>query len=241
MTLFFLKKYQFLFLLSVSLISSTYAFQNQDSYLDEPIEQRNFDEKQWKKITSGIDYSEDIGDELEKRKDKKRETQAPTAPWTPSEGLLTFFKFLFLFLSIVGVAIILGYFIGAFTNTPKNKKIKNTSVKTLDLEQIEENIHETDLEQFIQKAVAEGQYNIAIRLYYLLIIKELSLKSHIDWKKDKTNSDYLREVENLDFSQLFRDITLVYERAWYGNTLPQEEDYVSIKNSFEGLIQQIRT
>ena len=54
-------------------------------------------------------------------------------------------------------------------------------------EKIEENIHESDLDKFIKQAESEEKYNLAIRLYYLAIIKELSLGKLIKWKRNKTN------------------------------------------------------
>lgn len=240
--IFYIKKYQLLLLLSVLLTSSLYAFQADNPYLDEAIEQRNFDKKNWKKITSELDYSKDIGDALQKRKGKERTPATETSPpWNgPSKGMMTFLKFLLILGGIVAIAVILGYMIGAFKDAPKNKKISTASVKTLDLEHVEENIHETDLEQLIRQAVGEGQYSIAIRLYYLLIIKELSLKEHILWKRDKTNTDYLRELEQTNFFAAFRQVTSVYERAWYGDVIPKEGDYVAVKEDFERLVRQIR-
>ena len=47
----------------------------------------------------------------------------------------------------------------------------------------EEHIYESDLDRFIREATEQGNYALAIRLYYLAIIKELSLNRTILWKK----------------------------------------------------------
>ena len=121
---------------------------------------------------------------------------------------------------------------------PRDKKIKQASLN-IDIEEIEENLNETELEGFIRKAIDNEDYPSAIRLYYLGILKELSLKKLIKHKKDKTNGEYSRELRRSVFHKGFKELTLVFERIWYGKTEFFKEDFEEVEPKFQNLINQI--
>ncbi|MEO0779887.1 MAG: DUF4129 domain-containing protein, partial [Bacteroidota bacterium] len=85
--------------------------------------------------------------------------------------------------------------------------------------------------------IAQGDYRLAARLYYLAIIKELSLHEAIQWKRDKTNRDYLRELVGHPLRDEFRALTLVFERIWYGDRALEEADFPLLQARFEQLLQ----
>lgn len=57
-----------------------------------------------------------------------------------------------------------------------------------------ENIETADINSLISNAEKDNNFRLAIRYYYLLILKNLSLKNYIKFEDDKTNSEYLNEV-----------------------------------------------
>lgn len=118
-------------------------------------------------------------------------------------------------------------------NIFKRKAKKITKTTSFDLEKIEENIHESDLDKFIKQAESEENYNLAIRLYYLAIIKELSLSKLIKWKKNKTNRSYLNELGSSPFRAGFKKATTIFERVWYGDGLLDQKDYLVLKPQFQ--------
>jgi len=124
---------------------------------------------------------------------------------------------------------------GSFAQ-PKNKKVVKSNAH-ITIDNVEEHIYESDLDRFIREAVEQNNYTLAIRLYYLAIIKELSLKRAIKWKKDKTNKDYLREMRKTNLFNPFREATRIFERIWYGEEELEKEDYQEIKPTFEKLVQ----
>ena len=123
-------------------------------------------------------------------------------------------------------------------NQPKNKAVKPV-LSVEELAQLEENLHQADLDYFINQAIVQGDYTLAVRLYYLATLKELSLKHYIHWKKDKTNRDYLREMNRTSMAMPFSEITLLFERIWYGNVQLQQGDFEEIQPKFSTFIQQI--
>ena len=123
----------------------------------------------------------------------------------------------------------------------KNKKIKRTTEEKIDIQKIEANIHEADLDYFTRQAKEAGDYNLAIRLYYLAILKELSLQKAIKWKVDKTNREYMQELRASAHFADFRSLTYVFEQAWYSNRLLDAASFEQLEPSFRSFIDGLTT
>ena len=67
----------------------------------------------------------------------------------------------------------------------------------------DEDIHEINFEEKITKLVDQKNYKEAIRLSYLRILKQLTDKELIVWKVDKTNLDYVDEIEDNEMKVAF--------------------------------------
>ena len=105
----------------------------------------------------------------------------------------------------------------------------------------DENIHAISFESAIQQALQNGNYRLAIRYLYLQSLKILTDKNLIAWLPNKTNRDYLRELNATSFQQPFRDITNIFEYAWYGNLTVTEEDFAGMKEEFLKFQNQLST
>ncbi|MEL6635843.1 MAG: DUF4129 domain-containing protein [Bacteroidota bacterium] len=207
---------------------------------------RNFSEDQWRETIEGLDYSRQVRGERQEDEnfftdgntnrgtDRRYEEQnrgGTSAVWA------TIFKFLAIAIAVGVMALLIARVLGPEgLGKPRSRRFA-TELGTIDVEQIEENIHESDLERYIHQAIAQGDYRLAARLYYLAIIKELSLHEAIQWKRDKTNRDYLRELVGHPLRDEFRALTLVFERIWYGDRALEEADFPLLQARFEQLLQ----
>lgn len=213
-----------------------------ESALQESVQPREFSKTDWKRATEGIDYS---ADKVAESKKKKEEESAEGSNGRGG-GSSAFFggdasgimKLLIIIIAAVVLILLVRSLLGL--NNPKNKKIKN-KLSSVNLDQIEENIHEADLDDFIRQAIEEQHFALAIRLYYLAILKELSLKNFIHWKKDKTNKHYLSEMRQSPLSGSFREITLIFERIWYGDSPIHANEFQRLEPKFRGMVHQIST
>jgi len=213
----------------------SYGQKLDSSYFEEPISANKIDRADWESIVNGIDYTE-IKEEKPEKKYKERENSSnSTFPL-----LAQLFQFLIIALGIGLIVFILVKVLSA--DSLFAKKDKNISGKTAiyDLEEIEENLLETELDGSIQKAIQDGNYALAIRLYYLSIIRELTLAKALDWKKDKTNFQYLRELKNHPLKDSFKNATNVFERIWYGEEEIPAERFRAIAPDFERLLKASR-
>ncbi len=215
----------------------------EDRYRGEGIIERPFEKQKWEELTEGLDYTE------QKKDEKKRETvqtrdgregvdseRRRRDPFSVNQGS-GIMKFIIVLLAVVVLVLLLRGLLGSDLRV-RNKKIKG---KEISIEQIEEDIENADLQSFIQQALSEEQYALAVRLYYLAVLKELALRKAIRWKKEKTNLDYLREMRSSDHFKAFKSLTFIFERVWYGERPLDREGFLQIAPRFEAFIQQLNT
>jgi hypothetical protein len=89
-------------------------------------------------------------------------------------------------------------------------------------------------------AVTSGQYNRAIRLHYLKTLKKLSDKGLIDWRINKTNHDYIQELNKTAIAPAFRRLTFLFEYFCYGDFTMHEADYREASTQFSTFEEQIQ-
>lgn len=99
-------------------------------------------------------------------------------------------------------------------------------------ETLGENIHAIDFADSIAEAIAQKNYRLAVRLYYLKALKELTDLEMIDWRINKTNRSYVYELNSPTLRPDFERITLQFEYAWYGDFPVDETQFINIKNQF---------
>lgn len=210
----------------------------EDRYLESTIEQRALDRKRWADLTEGINYTE-----KKQRQQKTTQDQGNPSSHSPDnpifgEGTGTAIaRFLLIVLGAIGIALLVRSMLGY--GKAKDKKIKRNTNEGIDIQKIEENIHEADLEDYIGQAKAKGNYNLAIRLYYLAILKELSLRKDIKWKVDKTNNEYVREMRGHVLFPDFQGLTRIFERSWYGDSLLNQQIFNQLEPGFQHFIDRI--
>ncbi|MDV7395353.1 DUF4129 domain-containing protein, partial [Arthrospira platensis SPKY1] len=111
----------------------------------------------------------------------------------------------------------------------------------ISLEDIEDNLLEANIPDHLREAIRSGDYKMAIRLHYLALIQSLAHQRLIRWEREKTNGDYLRELQAHPLFADFREMTLVFERVWYGDRTVSEPDYRAIEARFAKTAKQVQT
>jgi hypothetical protein len=91
----------------------------------------------------------------------------------------------------------------------------------------------------IEKAVAAGNYRLAVRLLFLRLLRGLSDRNIIQYTHDRTNLDYLLQVHHAPWYQQFFRITRNYEYVWYGQFDIDQSKFDSINKDFESLERQL--
>ena len=194
------------------------------AYLSEPVKMRPFDEHKWKSIVGSIDFKETI----EVREEKS---------YSPLSGnLLRVISFVV----IAGLLITLVYYLTRYISV--DYKIERSKLETDDLARPVENIAELDIERLLAQAKHDGHYKLAVRLYYLGLLKKLNDRGAIVWKKDKTNRDYLAELfsANIFFDEV-KKLTRSYEAVWYGDHDLKPDTFTVVAAQFESIYGKLKT
>lgn len=127
-------------------------------------------------------------------------------------------KFLF-YLIIIALIGVCGYFIFTLLDERFWGRFKREEeARRVDIEEIEEerlSFKETD--SLLTRAEKNEQFAIAVRLQYLAVLKRLHEMELIRFKKDKVNRLYVSETTATPFGETFKQLTIDYERNWYGD------------------------
>lgn len=206
-----------------------------ERYKQESISRQELDREAWRKATQGMDFSRSKKNNKDNSRGNGSEDAAgggnklqknPFSSFNKETGVAAL-KVLVIIIAAIAFFFLIRSLLGL--KKPRNRKLKTADLLGLSIEQIEDRFQELELEDYIRQAVARGDYPLAVRLYFLAALKELSARKLIYWKKDKTNFDYLREMRGSRLLPAFQEITYIFEWVWYGQRSINKEDFERIE------------
>lgn len=115
---------------------------------------------------------------------------------------------------------------GNFFFSKKNKKLNIAN------QDLQENIHEINFSESIEKFERQKDYRSAVRYQFLLVLKKLADKKLITWNPEKTNKDYLSELKTKELKMGFKELAYIFDYVWYGEFEVNEENYNTFKQKF---------
>jgi Domain of unknown function (DUF4129) len=190
-------------------------------------EKESFNKNDWKKIVGDASYSEEAEQE-------KRNAALPNMAINP------------FVLQVLGYTVIFGllaYLIYLFIRQAiKDPNRKITPGSPLFIDQTDpEHVADLDLENLLREALSQNNLRLAVRLYYIKLLKHLTREGFIRWEKNKTNRDYANELVSNGFSGQFQKIMVAYEYVWYGERTPSPEEFRQLESNFMALYQTQRS
>jgi preprotein translocase subunit SecG len=189
-------------------------------------------EAHWDKATKGYDYSTDKFKERKKKKERNESQNRSDSDSAADLG--KGFSNILQILAIVLAIALVGFGIFLAMKNPRDKKIQGEY--DIEIDKIEERLHETDLMRYLREALAQKDYAVAIRLYYLQMLKDFSMRDQIKWSKEKTNRTYLNELFGSPLHAQATDNTRMYETVWFGNTRLNEASFKLIEPAFRDIL-----
>jgi hypothetical protein len=195
------------------------------TYLNENIQVRTFDKAEWEKIVGDADYTETAPE-------PEPDSAPLSLPW--AGPLLKGISYVI----IIALVVWLLYYLAR--NITFGSRIERTKLQGEDLASAVDDIEELDIDELLDKARGEGDFKMAVRLYYLRLLKKLNAMGIIAWKKDKTNRDYLSELfsKGYHYSEM-QALTIAYEGVWYGEHAIHGESFQRLTQQFEVMYQRI--
>lgn len=189
----------------------------------------SFNKESWKKATEGLDYTDHRNLPSE---EKVNQTVTPVFNISQQTWRLIAFVILF---AVLIVVLLKAFGVNIFLH-----KKKQTEKKIFTAEEFDETIPESELDRLLREALERNDYRLAIRIHYLMAIKELSQQSLIHWRKEKTNFDYVRELSSTPLYNGFMEITLLFERVWYGDRIINEQRFNDINLTFRNFLLTLK-
>jgi len=190
---------------------------------------RYFNQQKYEKTIEGFDYKEKI-----KKEEKKKVNYNFKVP--ENKSYLGIFQVILIV--IVAIALILIIFLILKQHTKNTRVTEEDNWNIVDLDKTEKPIDIIDLK--IQEAIAEENFSLAVRLYYLKTIAILYFNKWILWKKDKTNATYRDELFNTIYYLGFSDLTLHFEYTWFGKRKIDAPGFNKIERDFKNYIGSIK-
>ncbi len=214
-----------------------------------PPQRRDLDRARWEELTKDVSYDEKPLDENSASRGRGSTTtpsgggsggQAPPTPSPPLEFSVPTWVRNLLFALLLGLLVLLAYFV-IRARGRKNKRLDPASVEAR-LDEIEESeapIGEGEFDQLLREALARGQYRLALRVHFLVIMGKLAENGSIVRQKGKTNRTYLHEMAGSPDREPFGGIVRTYERAWFGQRELDEQSYRSAAPAFEDFYRKL--
>ncbi len=147
-------------------------------------------------------------------------------------------------LKIAGVIIFLLviYFIFKAVINNEGKWVfgKSSDKNIIPITDLENNILATDFKKLIAEAEQSDNYRLAIRYYYLWLLKGLTNAEIIDYDVEKTNSDYFNEISSKELKDEFSYTSYLYNYIWYGEFDVTKEQFINARNAFTKFLKSIK-
>lgn len=146
-----------------------------------------------------------------------------------SEAEATFWVWLFRAIAVAAVVFV----VVKLTQTDLRFIFRKGSERNVsDFIEVDENIHEMNFDALIEESAMEKNYRKGVRLLYLRTLKQLTDMELIEWRKDKTNREYLRELRKSELRDSFADLTMMFEYIWYGDVPVGESLFRDVRARF---------
>jgi hypothetical protein len=146
-------------------------------------------------------------------------------------------KTVFWILLVGGFAAALAWYL--YSNNVRLFRKKDTTVKSDNGEELPEDIFAIDYNREVEKALANKDYRMAVRLQFLDLLRLFSEKNVIQYRQDRTNLDYLFQLNNRPYYPLFFKVVRHYEYSWYGRFEVTKDSYSLIDMDFKTLKQEL--
>lgn len=115
-----------------------------------------------------------------------------------------------------------------------------TDKSSILLTEDEEIINNKNINDLIEQAIKQKNYRLAVRYYYLLVLQKLQEKDLIEWQQQKTNEDYIKEIQQKTLIDKFKNLTYLYDFVWYGNFEINELEFAKVEANFNDLTTRIK-
>jgi hypothetical protein len=184
------------------------------------------DEKKWHKASSEYDFTE------HPPKEKFSSTKKRGGPLNWGKFQWKYWEVLFKYGSFGIVSLVLAYLIFLLLKDTF-KQAETAKESLISWETDPEKISFALLDDWLQQSLLKKDYAQGVRILFLITLKELSSRSIIKWKRNKTNRDYLLEIQDEMLLPPYRYLSFAFDAALYGHYPVTENAFQKCREQFE--------
>lgn len=141
--------------------------------------------------------------------------------------------FLLMVLPYLIIAAIIGLIIWLFIRlNPGPSLLGESPTAEVSYHEEENIVRSQNIAELIEVAIKQGNYRLAVRYYYLQLLRQLNEKGLIDYEFQKTNTEYLKEIQEENMQQSLRKVMRIYDFIWYGSFAVSASDFSLAQNYF---------
>ena len=214
--------------------SDTLQFQSAYNDTDQLLQNRKqlrpgLNKATWEKLRKQLDFSEDTA----APQTDTSTVQPKQTSISSSSGRLKYVWYILTVVLIIVVLVILWpYF--------KSKNVAQRSEFMIDEQELdEEALRQVKLTAPLESALNDGNYKLAFRIKYLEVLQLLIIRNLIDYRKERTNTDYLLQLKTTPIYESFRQLTLSFDEVWYGDVIIDKTAYEAFSEVFDKVKQAI--
>jgi hypothetical protein len=184
--------------------------------------------ERWEELAKGYEYQLPEPPKEQTIRSLPEETDPSSSAWW---GVL---------IAFLAIAFLLWLYWKLEGSSASARNRRNYGPLSVDVQQVERQLDRADLPSLLREALQSGNYPLALRLRYLMLIRALADTGLIQWKPDRTNGYYVRVLKDSPHAPEFREQTRIYETIWYGNQTLDAEAFGRLEPRFVQLETNIR-
>ena len=145
---------------------------------------------------------------------------------------------------IILLVLIIGFIVYSIVKGNKdyrNYDNKNINDQIIDNILDEEQIEENDFDALLKLALSKEEYRSALRIMFLKSLQILNKKEVIIYQKNKTNYEYLSEINKQKLKPVFQKASDSFSWVWYANTSESidKETFLILEPHFNALLKEV--
>ncbi|PKD19220.1 hypothetical protein APR41_16655 [Salegentibacter salinarum] len=124
---------------------------------------------------------------------------------------------------------------------PGNAVMAEPITGKVNLKKEEDIVKSADISSLIDVAIRDENYRLAVRYLYLKSLRILDQKEHIQYRFQKTNEDYITEINAPEIKNQFTKITHLYDFIWYGDFELSKPRFEKVNREFTKMENNLKT
>lgn len=122
----------------------------------------------------------------------------------------------YVLIAVVILALILAIiFLVKQSNKTASVAVKRKQATSM--EEAEEDLPDVELTDLFQDQINKGEWRLALRVKFLMILQDLIDQNHIVWLKRKTNQQFVKEIKDTSIRLTFSMLAGTFDHVWYGD------------------------